>query len=168
MPGVKGEKFAPYCERPGRTSALALHPGVSHVSLCERWREPLLPNRRLGRTRPGTPRRSASQASVSPGEDGGLTRLAGDEVFAFLSVEGEEPYGSLCLLLYPLLGLLGAVPGCDDEAALMLENLPELVVGLGVAGVGVPGLGWLSQHVVLDLPAQPPPPPGPAPPRRRP
>src|SRR5918998_5000513 len=149
MPGVKGEKFAPYCERPGRTSALALHPGVSHVSLWERWRVSLLPTRRLGRTRTGTPRCSASHASVSPGEDGGLTRLAGDEVFSLLSVEGEEPYGSLCLLLYLLLGLLGTVPGCDDEAALMLDDLLELVVGLGVAGVGVPELSCLSQHVVL-------------------
>src|SRR3712207_2834195 len=89
--------------------------------------------------------------SVGPGEDGGLAGPAGDEVLALLALEGEEPDRCLRLLLYPLLGLLGPVPRGDDEAALLGDDLLELIVALGLAGVLVAEDRGLAEHVLLDL-----------------
>src|SRR4051794_39501453 len=70
---------------------------------------------------PGSLLRAARAfASVSPGEDSGLARLAGDEVLPFFALEGQEPYRSLRLFLYLLLGPFGTVPGRHYKPALLL------------------------------------------------
>src|SRR5215213_8946073 len=87
------------------------------------------------RPRPERGHVQVDSVSIGSGEDRGSSRLAGDEVFALLALKGEEPNSGLRLLFYLLLRLLRAVPRGDDEAALLGDDLPELLVALGTPGV---------------------------------
>src|SRR5215210_5898480 len=89
--------------------------------------------------------------SVRPGEYGDLAGPAGDEVFTLFPLEGQQADGGLCVRLYFLLGLIRAVPGGDDEPALLPDDLRELLVASGPAGVRIAELRRLPQHVLLDL-----------------
>src|SRR5215212_10857328 len=89
--------------------------------------------------------------SVCPGEDCGTTWTSREEVLPLLPLEGQEPDRGPGVFLDLLLGLLRAVPGGDDETALIGDDLLELLVAFGPAGVRIAEPRCLTQHVVLDL-----------------
>src|SRR3712207_3660384 len=104
----------------------------------------------------GLASRAAPCLSVGPGEDSSLAGPARDEVLTLLALEGQEADRGLRLIFYLLLGLLGAIPGGDDETALLSDDLFKLFVTLGLAGVLVAEARGLAKHVLLDLVHQSP------------
>src|SRR5215218_8022133 len=109
-----------------------------------------IPIERLLRLRDLT-NRNADKLSVCSGEDCGTAWPSRDEILPLLLLEGQEPDRGPCVFLDLLLGLLRAVPGSDDEATFFGDDLPELLVAFGPAGVRITELRRLTQHVVLDL-----------------
>src|SRR5919107_4947698 len=99
----------------------------------------------------GCQMRCAEELSVCPGEDGGTAWPPREEILPLLPLEGQEPDRGPGVFLDLLFGLLRAVPGGDDETALFGDDLPELLVASGPAGVRLAERRSLAQHVLLDL-----------------
>ena len=99
----------------------------------------------------GCQRRWAEKLSVCPGEDGGTAWPPRQEIFPLLPLEGQEPDRGPGVFLDLLFGLLRAVPGGEDETALFGDDLLELLVAWGPAGVRIAELRRLTQHTLLDL-----------------
>ena len=89
---------------------------------------------------------------TSGDDDAGLGGLAADHIdtWRLLHTEGHAADGGLGLFLDLSLGLGGAVPVAEEEAA-VLHTLLELLVVVALVDVGVAVVLGLLEDVLLDV-----------------